>query len=429
MGASRHILAIRTLAGGSFLIRVLVFSTLYPNAAQPNHGVFVDNRLRKTLELGDLQATVVAPVPWFPFSHPAFGAYSKFARVPAHEMRRDLDVWHPRYPVIPKVGSLLTPEFLYWSALACVRKLQRQGQDFDVIDAHYFYPDGVAAARLGRTLDLPVVITGRGTDLTLIPQQPRQRRLIQRAAKDAAAMVTVCEDLRERLIALDAPGDRVLTLRNGVDLTLFTPRDREAARARYGLKGFVLLSVGLLIPRKGHHITIEAMVDCPDCTLLIAGGGPLRAELEQLAVRLGVADRVRFLGETPHSDLPDLYSAADAMVLASEREGWANVLLEAMACGAPVLATDVNGTREVVAAPEAGLLIEPRTPAALVETLGRLRANLPRREDTRRYAELFGWGPIARANKALLTAVAQRGRARSDDILAEARTCLEPPTP
>jgi len=407
------------------LTRVLVFSTLYPNAAQPNHGVFVDNRLRETLALGGLEAVVVAPVPYFPFAHPMFGAYSTLARVPRHEMRRDLDVWHPRYLVVPKIGSLWTPEFLYRSALACVRRLQRQGQTFDVIDAHYFYPDGVAAIRLGRTLGLPVVITGRGTDLTLIPEAAETRKLVVEAAGQATAMVTVCEDLRQRLIALGAPADRVLTLRNGVDLTLFSPKDREAARAKHRLNGFVLLSVGGLIERKGHHLAIEALVDCPDCTLVIAGGGPLRGDLEQLAARLAVADRVRFLGDTPHSQLPELYSAADALVLASSREGWANVLLEAMACGLPVLATDVNGTAEAVQSPEAGLLLPERTAACLAAAVSRLRAHLPRREDTRRYAEQFGWGPIARANRALLTTVAAAGSGGGHgDILAEAKRAL-----
>ncbi len=410
---------------GKLLTRVLVFSTLYPNAAQPNHGVFVDNRLRETLALGGLEATVVAPVPYFPLPQRVFGSYSTFARVPRHERRRDLDVWHPRYLVVPKIGSLWTPGFLYRSALACVRRLQRQGLTFDVIDAHYFYPDGVAAIRLGRALGIPVVITGRGTDLTLIPQAPATRELVVEAASQATAMVTVCEDLRQRLIVLGAPPERVITLRNGVDLKLFSPKDREAARAKHGLQGFVLLSVGGLIERKGHHLAIEALADCPDCSLVIAGGGPLRGDLEQLAARLGVADRVRFLGDTPHSQLPELYSAADALVLASSREGWANVLLEAMACGLPVLATDVNGTAEAVQSPEAGLLLPERTAACLAGAVRRLRANLPRREDTRRYAEQFGWGPIARANKALLTAVATAGSDRTaGDVLAEARLAL-----
>jgi glycosyltransferase involved in cell wall biosynthesis len=371
--------------------------------------VFLENRLRHTLAFGGIEATVVAPVPYFPSAHPAFGRYATFARVPPRETRQGLEVLHPRYLVVPKVGVAWTPEFLFRCGLETVRALQAQGQSFDVIDAHYFYPDGVAAARLGQALKLPVVITGHGTDLTLIPQTPQLRDQIHWAAHKASALVTVCEDLRRKLIGLGAPEARTLVLRNGVDLKRFTPVDRDAARAALGVEGFVLLSVGSLIARKGHDLTIEALTRHPDCTLLIAGQGPMRGELEALAHRLGVADRVRFLGEIPHAELPKVYSAADVMVLASSREGWANVLLESMACGTPVLATDVNGAREIVRSPAAGLLVRNRNAAALAGVLEKQRAAMPTREATRRYAEGFGWDEIAEANRALLTAVAAAG--------------------
>jgi glycosyltransferase involved in cell wall biosynthesis len=391
------------------MVRVLVFSTLYPNAAQPNHGVFVENRLRHTFELGGIEATVVAPVPYFPSAHPAFGRYATFARAPRRETRHGLEVLHPRHLVVPKVGIPWTPEFLFRCGLKAVRALQAQGQSFDVIDAHYFYPDGVAAARLGQALKLPVVITGRGSDLTLAPETPKLRAQIHWAAHEASALVTVCEDLRRKLVGLGAPEARTLVLRNGVDLQRFTPVDRDAARVALGVEGFVLLSVGSLIARKGHDLTIEALTRHPDCTLLIAGQGPMRGELEALAHRQGVADRVRFLGEIPHADLSTVYSAADVMVLASSREGWANVLLESMACGTPVLATDVNGAREIVRSPAAGLLVRNRNAAALAGVLEKQRAAMPTREATRRYAEGFGWDEIAEANRALLTAVAAAG--------------------
>ena len=392
------------------MTRVLVFSTLFPNAAQPNHGIFVENRLRHTLALGGLEATVLAPVPYFPFSNPRFGRYAAFAKVPRRETRHGVDVWHPRYAAIPKIGERLAPGLLYGAASAAVRRLMTAGQRFDVIDAHYFYPDGVAAVRLGREFGLPVVITGRGTDLTLIPDAPASRAKIQWAASEANAMVAVCEDLRERVVDLGADPARTLTLRNGVDLDLFRPVDREAARRALGVQGFTLVSVGGLIPRKGHDLTIRALLDAPDCSLLIAGQGPSRGELERLAAELGVSDRVRFLGETPHSELARLYSAADASILASSREGWANVLLESLACGTPVVATDVNGTAEVVQSRDAGRLVPERSPAALAQALAELRADMPDRAATRRYAEQFGWLQIARANKALLTAVARAGR-------------------
>lgn len=390
--------------------RLLVFSTLYPNAMQPNHGIFVENRLRQTLALGGMEATVLAPVPYFPFSHSIFGRYGTFASVPREEHRHGLQVLHPRFPVLPRLNSP-TPYFLYRTALNAVRRLQRVGRLFDVIDAHYFYPDGVAAALLGRKLGLPVVITGRGTDLTLIPRDRTARRMIRWAAAEANMMITVCEDLRCHLLALDAKAERTVVLRNGVDLDCFAPGDRPAARRALGLGRFTLLSVGSLIPRKGHHIAIEALSALPDCELLVAGGGPMRDDLVRLATSLGVAGRVRFLGEVPHANLPQIYRAADVLVLASEREGWANVLLEAMACGTPVVATNVNGTSEVVCAPAAGVLMADRSAASLVSALDMLRRNMPFPAETRAHAARFGWDITARANKAVLLSAATSGRA------------------
>jgi len=392
------------------LLRVLVFSTLYPNQAQPNHGVFVENRLRHTLAQGGIEATVLAPVPWFPFRHPRFGRYATYAAVPRLETRHGLEIHHPRYPVIPKIGSRLTPVFLYRAAKRVLDRMAKQGAPkFDLIDAHYFYPDGVAAARLARELDIPLLITGRGTDLTLIPQSPPERAQIQWAGKQASALITVCEDLRHRLVELGEAPSRVVTLRNGVDLTRFSPGDRDAARKRLGLDGFTLLSVGSLIPRKGHELIIAALADLPDARLLIAGSGPMRAELERVAVEKGVASRVRFLGEIAHDALTDAYRAADIFVLASSREGWANVLLEAMACGTPVVATNVNGTPEVLQDPKLGVLVQERSAPALAQAIKQLRALSPDRRAVRTYAEQFSWDDTARANKALFLAAAHYG--------------------
>jgi glycosyltransferase involved in cell wall biosynthesis len=392
------------------LLRVLVFSTLYPNQAQPNHGVFVENRLRHTLAQGGIEATVLAPIPWFPFRHPRFGRYATYAAVPRLETRHGLQIHHPRYPVIPKIGSRLAPVFLYRAAKRVLDRMAKQGAPkFDLIDAHYFYPDGVAAARLARELDIPLLITGRGTDLTLIPQSPPERAQIQWAGKQASALITVCEDLRHRLVELGEAPSRVVTLRNGVDLARFSPGDRDAARKRLGLDGFTLLSVGSLIPRKGHELIIAALADLPDARLLIAGSGPMRAELERVAEEKGVASRVRFLGEIAHDALTDAYRAADIFVLASSREGWANVLLEAMACGTPVVATNVNGTPEVVQDPKLGVLVQERSAPALAQAIKQLRALSPDRRAVRTYAEQFSWDDTARANKALFLAAAHYG--------------------
>ena len=372
------------------MISVLSFTTLYPNAAQPVHGIFVENRLRRLAESGRIRLTVVAPVPWFPFASKRFGAYAAYANVPGHEVRHGIEVFHPRYKVIPKVGMNVAPALLYRGAREMVACLARE-RGAQLIDAHYFYPDGVAAARLATDLNLPLCITARGTDLNLIPQFPVPRRQIEQAARRADALVTVCDALQQPLLEMGMDPGKITTLRNGVDLDQFRPQDRSAARKRWQVEGQVVLSVGGLVERKGHHLVIEALREFPGATLLIAGEGGERAALERRIAALGLAGRARLLGMVPQQDLPSLYGAADALVLASSREGWANVLLEAMACGTPVAATDVWGTAEVVAAPEAGVLIGERTVQAIAAGLRQLLAAPPDRAETRRYAEGFSW--------------------------------------
>jgi teichuronic acid biosynthesis glycosyltransferase TuaC len=372
-------------------MRVLTFSTLFPNAERPNHGIFVETRLRYLISSGKVESRVVAPVPWFPFQHPRFGQYGSFAKVPKEETRYGIKVDHPRYFLPPKVGMNLAPFLLARAVRPTIQRIIDEGYDFDLIDAHYFYPDGVAAILLGRYFKKPVVITSRGTDINLIPQYTVPRKLILWAAKQAKGMITVCNALKTEMVQLGVDADRITPLRNGVDLQRFQPVDRDAVRKTLGMTQFTLLSVGLLEARKGHDVIIQALPRLPDVKLLIAGSGPDRRKLEELAQQLGVANRVTFLGPVPQAELRNYYGAADALVLASSREGWANVLLESMACGTPVVASNVWGTPEVVASPDAGVLMSERTPQGLADAVQALRTHYPDHTATRRYAEKFSW--------------------------------------
>jgi glycosyltransferase involved in cell wall biosynthesis len=365
------------------LLHLLTFTTLYPNPSQPNHGVFVENRLRHLVGTGQARATVLAPAAWFPGR--------RLPRPPRRETRAGLDVLHPPWLAIPKLGMTLSPWLLYLSAARALDRLIRGGARFDAIDAHYFYPDGVAAIWLGRRFNLPVCITARGSDITQFPDYRLPRRLIVAAARAADRIVTVSGGLRDAMIALGAPTENITVLRNGVDLALFRPRDRVLARQTFGLAAPTLVSVGALIPRKGHDRTIAALTHLPGWRLLIAGEGPERQALLALAETLGVADRVRLLGALPHGELSKLYSAADLSVLASSREGWANVLLESMACGTPVVASPIPGNPEVVQSRAAGVIAPTNTPEGIAEAVRELLASPLDRAATRAYAERFGW--------------------------------------
>ncbi len=379
-------------------LSLLTFTTLYPNAAQPNHGIFVENRLRHLVATGKARATVLAPVAWFPF-RPGQAA------PPRREDRFGIPILHPRWLSIPAIGMNVAPALLYRAAAATLDKLLREGQTFDAIDAHYFYPDGVAAIRLGARFNLPVAITARGSDITQFPDYPTPRRLILDAAQQAAAIITVSAGLRDALAALGVDPKKITILRNGVDLTLFQPADRPQARAALGLTRPTLLSVGALIPRKGHDRTLAALALLPDWHLLIAGEGPERAHLERQASDLNIAGRVRFLGAWPHHRLAELYSAADLSVLASSREGWANVLLESMACGTPVIASPIPGNTEVVKSPAAGLIADANTPLAIAQAIRTLSASPADRAATRAYAERFSWQETTEGQLRILAAL------------------------
>ncbi|MDR0578267.1 MAG: glycosyltransferase family 4 protein [Candidatus Accumulibacter sp.] len=374
-------------------MRTLLFSTLYPSAARPVHGIFVETRLRELLKTGEVETRVVAPVPWFPFRGPCFGDYGKFAETPGYEIRNDIEVHHPRYFLLPKVGMNMAPFGMARAALPTIRRLIAGGFDFDLIDAHYYYPDGVAAGMIAEKLGKPFVVTARGTDLTLIADYPRPRKLILDTAARASASIGVCQALMDRLAALGAAPEKLHVLRNGVDMERFQPVDRDEARRRLGLPPGqrILLSVGLLIERKGHHIAIEAMTGLRDDLLVIIGSGPELARLQKMAENLKVMDRVRFVEQVPNERLKDWYSAADALVLCSSREGWANVLLESMACGTPVVATDIPGTREVVSCPEAGMLMRNRNAISLVDAINAFFLTPTKRKNTRIYAGRYSW--------------------------------------
>ena len=373
------------------MIKLLTFTTLYPNAKRPAHGVFVENRLRHLVASGEAEVRVIAPVPFVPQLPGLPASYRVLSDVPAREERHGIAIRHPRYLLLPKVSMHAAPFSLYAAAKRHLSTLQVSGYDFDLIDAHYFYPDGVAAILLARHFGKPVVITARGSDVTKLPQYRLPRKMILWAAREAAGIITVSASLKTDLMKLGVSEAKIRVLRNGVDLAMFHPTDRVAARERYGFTGTSLLSVGHLIPRKGHDLAIEALAHIADARLTIVGDGPEHGNLQRLAKRIGVADRVTFLGQVAHEKLADLYTAADLTLLLSTQEGWANVLLESMACGTPVVATDAGGTSEVITAPVAGELVYERSPQVVAAAIDRLLRRRAKPEAVRSFAEQFSW--------------------------------------
>lgn len=394
------------MSGSERKIRLLTFSTLYPSSVRPGHGIFVETRLRELLGSGEVEVRVVAPVPWFPSTASRWGNYARMARTPQRETHNGIDVLHPRYLLPPKVGMTIAPLSMALGAAKALHQLQSEGYDFDVIDAHYYYPDGVAAALLARWFNKPLTITARGTDLNLIPQYALPRRMMRWAAERAQASIGVCAALTDVLRGWGVAEERLHVMRNGVDLQRFRPLAQRHMRAKLGLEGApLLLSVGYLVERKGHHVAVSALAHLltshPQARLVIIGEGEERPNLEAQIRRLGVQAHVTLTGALPNADLLRWYSAADVLLLASSREGWANVLLEAMACGTPVVATHIWGTPEVVANDTVGRLVPERDGEAFAQAIRQLLGSGINRAEVRAYAERFSWQSTTDAQLAL----------------------------
>ena len=385
---------------------ILTLSSLFPSAVRPRHGIFVEERLKHLVAGTGIRSHVLAPVPWFPFTHRRFGEYANYARTASREERHGIVVDYPRYPAIPKVGMSIAPVLMAMALLPRVRRLLRTEPDIALIDGHFLYPDGVAACLLGRWVGLQVVITARGSDVNLYSRFTVPRAWLQWAIGSAAAVITVSDALRDKLLAMGAEPGKVTTLRNGVDLARFHPGDRDAARTRLGVAGLTLLSVGNLLELKGHHILVDALADLKDATAVIAGDGPLRSELERRAARLGVGDRVRFLGNVAQEELVAWYNAADYLVLTSSREGMPNVVLESLACGTPVIATAVGGVPELIDSDDVGYQLPERSPAALVQAVRTLEASPLDRRRVARHGATFGWDPTIQGLDGLIGEIA-----------------------
>jgi teichuronic acid biosynthesis glycosyltransferase TuaC len=366
------------------MLRVLTLSTLFPDASRPGFGVFVERQTLGLAALEGVSADVVAPVglpPWPLSLHPH---YRGRRRLPARETWAGLAVHRPRFWVFPKWAEAATGEAIAWAILPLARELRS-----DVIDAEFFWPDGVAAMHLSRELGVPFSIKARGSDIHFWGGRPVVRLMLE-AAREAGGLLAVSAALKRDMAALGMPEEKIRVHHAGVDLDRFRPVDRAAEKARLGVPGPLLVAPGALIPIKGQSLAIEALARVPDATLLIVGDGPDRKRLQALASRLGLGGRVRFLGGLPHAEMPALLGAADVMVLPSEREGLANVWLEALACGTPLVISDVGGAREVLDRPEAGRLV-PSEAGAIAAAVRALLAEPPDPQAVRRAAARFSW--------------------------------------
>ncbi len=383
-------------------LRLLSLATLYPAPPRPGFGRFVQNQMEALARRGDWQVTVINPIglpPLLPDAVLARTRYAPLRTVPAVERGGNVTVYHPRFALVPGLSGRFNPAFIARAVLPLARRLHAE-TPFDMVDAQFFYPDGPAAAQIARALNLPLAIKARGGDILFWGKHPAALKQIQAAAAQARVLLSVSAALGRDMAALGLPQDRIRVHYTGLDHTRFRLRPHDEARAALASRlpaldlprgARIVASVGALIAIKGQSLAIAALAHLPeDVVLVLVGAGPDEAGLRQQVAQAGLGHRVRFGGNLGHDDLPLLLGAAEAMVLASEREGIANAWIEALASGAALVIPDVGGAREVLDRPEAGRLVA-RDPLAIAQGLRDVLDARAPREQIAATVSRFSW--------------------------------------
>jgi teichuronic acid biosynthesis glycosyltransferase TuaC len=379
-------------------LHILSIATLFPNPVKPSFGVFVGNQMRAVVASGDVRLTMISPIGVPPWPLSTREPYAALKDVPEVSDAAGIRVHYPKFTTYPKLGGDSNPGRIARAVLPLVRRLHAE-TPFDLVDAQFFFPDGPAAAIVARELGLPLTIKSRGADIHFWGQRPRALEQMRQAANQAAGLLAVSQALRDDMIALGMPADRIAVHYTGLDREKFHPIERGAARALVSAmpnlqisdEGPLLVTPGALIPRKGQGIVIEALARLPGARLALAGAGADEARLKAMARRLHVEERVHFLGLIDHELLPCVLCAADVLVLPSASEGLANVWIEGLACGTPIVIPDIGGAREIVSDESAGR-IAGRTPEAIASAVRDILAAPPSQADVAEHVSRFSWG-------------------------------------
>ncbi len=341
--------------------RILSISTLFPNAHTPRFGTFVARQMEALAAKDGWDVTVINPIGVPPV---AAGRYAPLAKAAIDDVEGGVQVYRPRFTLFPKFGGRFNPTMIARKVLPLARRLHAE-KPFDLLDAQFFYPDGPAVAKLAKALQLPFSIKARGADISHWGEIEYSRAAMVDAAEAAGGLLAVSEKLRLDMGDIGLPVEKIAVHYTGLNRDLFRPLDRGQCRTHLAEKCDMVLrpeetlisSVGALIPRKGQVLLVNMIANMPDTQLALVGRGEDREMLVAEAKRLGIANRVHMLGGLDHRELPIVLSASNVMALNSASEGLANAWVEALACGTPVVTTDVGGARELVQAETAGRLV------------------------------------------------------------------------
>ena len=376
-------------------MRILISTRIFPNRLDDTRGIYI---LKQAIGLArHADVRVVSPVPWVPpFLRTKH--YADYARIPENDTIGGLDVTYPRFFVTPKVARFLHGQFAATSLFARYKGIVDEFQP-DVILGFFAYPDGFFNVRIAKRFRLPVMCGVLGSDINVMAARGLQRMVIGRAMMATDRILSVSEALKDEVIKLGVPKERAVVIPNGIDLEQFAVIEQSEARSRLGLdgNGRIVLCVSRLSHEKGIDVLLKAFSEVaePETTLVVVGDGDQKGELEGLIGELNLGDRVRLTGRRPHTEIPLWMSASDLVVLPSRLEGHPNVVVEAHACGKPVVATRVGGVPEAIRSDDHGLLVDRDDPAALAEAIRAALARVWDGQEILRLGRSRSWDTVA----------------------------------
>ncbi len=371
-------------------MRILTFTSLYPNIIEPRHGIFSKNRMIHFDQIEGTCRKVIAPVQYFPLlglNHKS--RFHKYNQIPKEDRQGEIDIYYPRYMTIPGTNLINVADAMANASHKVMGKIYPNGETFDLIDGLYIYPDGVAAYKLAKKYNKPLILTALGSDVNFWLDQPQHKERILEAINYASKVTCVSQALKDSLIQHGIAEDKLLVLLNGIDKKIFNADVKPKVQNEY------LLAIGNLIPLKGHEYILKSLKEFPEERLILIGVGELEAHLKALAKQLGISHRVIFLSHVSQDELGHYYAGAKYTIMMSSMEGMPNVIMESLATGTPVITTNVGGIAEVVTK-DNGILLTERTSDALTNAL---KTALTRKWDRQQISESMNyldWNETAR---------------------------------
>lgn len=344
-------------------MKILAITQLYPNKIYPNWGIFVSKRLQEVAKHHDV--IVISPIPWFPFCS-YFKRYKNYNLIPREDKINGIKIHYPRFLIIPKFFSSATVISFYCAVRSVVRKIE-ESFDYDIIDLHWTFPELPVGVWLARKTNKKLIVTVRGKEAFYFGGGCLRGHIIRKFLVQADYVINLSNQLKQFSHDIGVSEKNNVVIRNGVDHTVFYYLPIERCRERLNIprNERIILTVGWLNFGKGFDRIIEALPDLSsekkETHLYIIGSeGPTGfyyKELRMLCEKMGVADKVHFIGTVDNENLYYWYNAADVFCLSSRSEGSPNVVMEALSCGCPVVATDVGSVTEIITSDYMGKVV------------------------------------------------------------------------